>query len=58
MITSLERERLRIPRDKENDYTRQEICAAVVLARETSLAAAMLHGDWLSAHENLGRNRP
>jgi hydroxymethylglutaryl-CoA reductase (NADPH) len=35
-----------------------EICAAVVLAGETSLAAAMLHGDWVSAHEKLGRNRP
>jgi len=35
-----------------------EICAAVVLAGETSLASAMLHGDWVSAHERLGRNRP
>jgi hydroxymethylglutaryl-CoA reductase (NADPH) len=35
-----------------------EICAAVVLAGETSLAAALLHGDWVSAHEKLGRNRP
>jgi hydroxymethylglutaryl-CoA reductase (NADPH) len=35
-----------------------EICAAVVLAGETSLAAAMLHGDWVGAHERLGRNRP
>jgi hydroxymethylglutaryl-CoA reductase (NADPH) len=35
-----------------------EICAAVVLAGETSLAAAMLHGDWVYAHEKLGRNRP
>jgi hydroxymethylglutaryl-CoA reductase (NADPH) len=35
-----------------------EICAAVVLAGETSLAAAMLHGDWVTAHERLGRNRP
>ncbi len=35
-----------------------EICAAVVLAGETSLAAAMLHGDWVDAHERLGRNRP
>lgn len=105
MITSAERERLRIPRDKENDYTQQmvnggdfywsitlssfmvarygggtrlatqkqclemldcygkgkvekfeEICAAVVLAGETSRAAAMMHGDWISAHEKLGRN--
>jgi len=35
-----------------------EICAAVVLAGETSLAAAMIHGDWVAAHERLGRNRP
>jgi hydroxymethylglutaryl-CoA reductase (NADPH) len=35
-----------------------EICAAVVLAGEVSLAAAMLHGDWVLAHEKLGRNRP
>ncbi len=35
-----------------------EICAAVVLAGETSLVAAMLHGDWVYAHERLGRNRP
>lgn len=34
-----------------------EICAAVVLAGETSLVAAMLHGDWVTAHERLGRNR-
>ncbi|HVJ05728.1 MAG TPA: hydroxymethylglutaryl-CoA reductase [Candidatus Saccharimonadales bacterium] len=35
-----------------------EICAAVVLAGETSLASAMINGDWVSAHEKLGRNRP
>jgi len=35
-----------------------EICAAVVLAGETSLASAVLHGDWVTAHERLGRNRP
>lgn len=35
-----------------------EICAAVVLAGETSLAAAMVNGDWVTAHEKLGRNRP
>jgi hydroxymethylglutaryl-CoA reductase (NADPH) len=35
-----------------------EICAAVVLAGETSLVSAILHGDWVSAHEKLGRNRP
>jgi hydroxymethylglutaryl-CoA reductase (NADPH) len=34
-----------------------EICAAVVLAGETSLVGAMLHGDWVTAHEKLGRNR-
>jgi len=35
-----------------------EICAAAVLAGETSLASAVLAGDWVSAHERLGRNRP
>lgn len=35
-----------------------EICAAVVLAGETSLASAILYGDWVTAHEKLGRNRP
>jgi hydroxymethylglutaryl-CoA reductase (NADPH) len=34
-----------------------EICAAVVLAGETSLAGAVLHGDWVDAHERYGRNR-
>jgi len=35
-----------------------EICAATVLAGETSLASAVLHGDWVPSHERLGRNRP
>ena len=35
-----------------------EICAGVVLAGETSLAGAVLHGDWVSSHDQLGRNRP
>jgi len=35
-----------------------EVCAAVVLAGEVSLAGAILHGDWVSSHERLGRNRP
>ena len=35
-----------------------EICAAVVLAGETSLTGAVLHGDWVASHEQLGRNRP
>jgi hydroxymethylglutaryl-CoA reductase (NADPH) len=35
-----------------------EICAAVVLAGEVSLSGAVLHGDWVSSHERLGRNRP
>ncbi len=35
-----------------------EICAAVVLAGETSLTAAVLHGDWVTSHEKMGRNRP
>ena len=35
-----------------------EICAAVVLAGEISLASAVIHGDWVSSHDRLGRNRP
>ncbi len=35
-----------------------EICAAVVLAGETSLSAAVIHGDWVTSHDKLGRNRP
>jgi hydroxymethylglutaryl-CoA reductase (NADPH) len=34
-----------------------EICAAVVLAGEVSLAGAVLRGDWVDSHERLGRNR-
>jgi hydroxymethylglutaryl-CoA reductase (NADPH) len=34
-----------------------EICAGVVLAGEISLAGAVVRGDWVSAHERLGRNR-
>jgi hydroxymethylglutaryl-CoA reductase (NADPH) len=35
-----------------------EICAAVVLAGETSLSSAIIAGDWVSSHEQYGRNRP
>ena len=35
-----------------------EICAAVVLAGDTSLSSAILAGDWVTSHEELGRNRP
>jgi hydroxymethylglutaryl-CoA reductase (NADPH) len=35
-----------------------EICAGVVLAGETSLSGAILAGDWVSSHDELGRNRP
>jgi hydroxymethylglutaryl-CoA reductase (NADPH) len=35
-----------------------EICAAVVLAGETSLSSAVVRGDWVSSHDRLGRNRP
>ena len=35
-----------------------EICAAVVLAGEISLGAAVLHGDWVTSHDTFGRNRP
>jgi len=33
-----------------------EICAGVALAGETSLASAVLSGDWVSSHERLGRH--
>jgi hydroxymethylglutaryl-CoA reductase (NADPH) len=39
-------------------YKFAEICAAVVLAGEVSLASAVVHGDWVPAHDALGRNRP
>jgi hydroxymethylglutaryl-CoA reductase (NADPH) len=35
-----------------------EICAAVVLAGETSLSSAVLAGDWVTSHDQFGRNRP
>jgi hydroxymethylglutaryl-CoA reductase (NADPH) len=28
-----------------------------VLAGDTSLSAAVLHGDWVTSHDQLGRNR-
>ncbi len=34
-----------------------EICAATVLAGDTSLTAAILADQWVSSHERLGRNR-
>lgn len=34
-----------------------EIAGGLVLAGEISLASAVLHGDWVTGHENLGRNR-
>jgi hydroxymethylglutaryl-CoA reductase (NADPH) len=34
-----------------------EICAATVLAGDTSLTAAILAGHWVTSHERLGRNR-
>jgi hydroxymethylglutaryl-CoA reductase (NADPH) len=35
-----------------------EICAAVVLAGETSLTSAILRGDWVSSHDRYRRSRP
>ena len=35
-----------------------EIIAAVVLAGDISLSAAVLNGDWVSSHDRFGRNRP
>lgn len=34
-----------------------EICAAVALAGDLSLAAAMAAGDWVESHDKYGRNR-
>jgi hydroxymethylglutaryl-CoA reductase (NADPH) len=34
-----------------------EICAATVLAGDTSLTSAILAGHWVDSHERLGRNR-
>jgi hydroxymethylglutaryl-CoA reductase (NADPH) len=34
-----------------------EICAATVLAGDTSLTAAILAGHWVTSHDRLGRNR-
>jgi hydroxymethylglutaryl-CoA reductase (NADPH) len=34
-----------------------EICAATVLAGDTSLTSAILAGHWVSSHERLGRTR-
>jgi hydroxymethylglutaryl-CoA reductase (NADPH) len=34
-----------------------EIIAAVVLAGDISLGSAVLAGDWVSSHEQYGRNR-
>jgi hydroxymethylglutaryl-CoA reductase (NADPH) len=42
---------------KDNAVKFAEICAAVVLAGETSLSSAVLHGDWVASHDRLGRNR-
>jgi hydroxymethylglutaryl-CoA reductase (NADPH) len=35
-----------------------EICAAVVLAGDTSLSSAILADEWVSSHDQMGRNRP
>jgi hydroxymethylglutaryl-CoA reductase (NADPH) len=34
-----------------------EICAATVLAGDTSLTSAILAGHWVSSHDRMGRNR-
>lgn len=42
-------------RDRSDKFA--EICAGVALAGETSLSGAVLHGDWVTSHERLGRCR-
>ena len=57
--------RRRIPR-LADDYTNlaessvalAEIVAAAVLCGEISLGSAIVAGEWVAAHERLGRNRP
>ncbi|MDX1417989.1 MAG: hypothetical protein R3293_27555, partial [Candidatus Promineifilaceae bacterium] len=44
-----------VGRGKVNKFA--EIVAAVVLAGEISLAAAISSSDWVSSHEKYGRNR-
>lgn len=39
-------------------YKFAEICAATVLAGDISLSGAVLAGDWVTSHDQLGRNRP
>ena len=34
-----------------------EICAGTALAGDTSLTGAILNGDWVSSHDQMGRNR-
>jgi hypothetical protein len=57
----------RIPRDREDDYTRcfgagkvrklAEIVAATVLCGELSLGSAIVAEEWVAAHDLFGRNR-
>ena len=42
---------------KDKAYKLAEIIAGVVLAGEISLAAAISSSDWVSSHEEYGRNR-
>ena len=42
---------------KDKVYKLAEIVAAVALAGEISLAAAISSSDWVSSHEKYGRNR-
>jgi len=39
-------------------YKFAEIVAAVVLCGELSLGAAVVADEWVSSHEEYGRNRP
>ncbi len=42
--------------DKANKFA--EIVAATVLAGDTSLASAVMAGEFVSSHDQYGRNRP
>ena len=42
----------------DREIARKPDSKGVVLAGKTSLSSAILAGDWVSSHDELGRNRP
>jgi hypothetical protein len=45
-------------RSAKGDRARARKPKGFVLAGKTSLSSAILAGDWVSSHDELGRNRP